>query len=184
MEPLEIQIRDSIFDDLEYFARWESMPEVTEFFTIDDGKTYEMTVREFYRRLEDKAARQFTVCIAGTGKPVGRIYVSSINYDYDSLDITRIYIAEPAMRGKGLGEAALKLTMKWAFEEMGCKRVTLDYFSDNIIAASLYEKVGFVKEGIMRCGGKKNGSYVDLCLMSMLKEEYYEKMSRKPMETF
>ena len=42
-------------------------------------------------------------------------------------------------------------------------------------AASLYEKVGFVEEGVMRCAGKKNGKYVDLRLMSMLKEEYYRR---------
>ena len=193
MEPLKINIRESIFDDLKYFARWESMPEVTEFFTIDEGKTYEMTVREFCEREEDDKARQLTVCLAdtdetagtdeaagtcepvGTDTPVGRIYISNINPHYDSLDITRIYIAEPAMRGKGLGEQALRWTLKWAFEEMDCQRVTLDHFIDNMAAASLYEKVGFVEEGVMRCAGKKNGKYVDLRLMSMLKEEYYRR---------
>lgn len=169
---MKITIRESVFDDLAYFARWESMPEVTRFFTIDDGKTYEMTVREFCERQEDKAARQFTICLAETGEPVGRIYVSRIDDRYDSLDITRIYIAEPSMRGKGYGEEALRLILKWAFEEMDCERVTLDHFTDNDVAASLYNKVGFAGEGVMRHGGKKNGKYIDMRLMSMLREEY------------
>lgn len=177
-ERTKIELRKSVFSDLEYFARWESMPEVTKFFTIDDGRTYEMTVREFYEREEDKNARQFTICAADTGEPVGRIYVSNINSHYDSLDITRIYIAEPSMRGRGLGGEALRLALRWAFEEMGCERVTLDYFTDNFIAASLYEKTGFVKEGVMRCGGKKNGEYVDLCLMSMLRDEYFKNVNK------
>ena len=89
------------------------------------------------------------------------------------IPIGRIYIADTEMRGKGYGEEALKAILKWAFEDMNCERVTLDHFNDNMIAAALYEKVGFVREGVMRHGGKKNGQYVDLCLMAMLRKEYF-----------
>ena len=34
-------IRQSCWDDLEDFYRWERMPEVTEFFSIRDGQTKE-----------------------------------------------------------------------------------------------------------------------------------------------
>ena len=62
---------------------------------------------------------------------------------------------------------------KYAFEERNCERVTLDYFTGNLIASTLYQKVGFRNEGNMRHGGKKNGTYVDLHLMSMLRDEYF-----------
>ena len=116
-----------------------------------------MIVREFYEWKDDKTKKQFTNCKADTGIPIGRIYISRIDRKYDSLDITRIYIADTEMRGKGYGEEALKAILKWAFEDMNCERVTLDHFNDNMIAAALYEKVGFVREGVMRHGGKKNG---------------------------
>ena len=48
----------------------------------------------------------------------------------------------------------------------------------NKIAAKLYLKVGFSYEGIMRNAGKKDGKYVDLHLMSMLRDEYFAKKSR------
>lgn len=169
-------LRESIFDDCEKFAKWESDPAVTEFFTINDGRDYEEVTREFVERAGDDSQHQFTVCLKDTGEAIGRIYVSNINHHYDSLDITRIYIADKANRGKGYGEEALCLVLKWSFEEMKAERVTLDHFAANKIAASLYEKVGFVREGTMRHGGKKNGEYVDLCLMSMLKEEYFKKI--------
>ena len=105
--------------------------------------------------------------------------MSSINKHYDSLDITRIYIADTNDRGRGYGREALELILKWAFDEMDMERVTLDHFADNRIAASLYEKTGFRREGIMRCGGKKNGRYVDLWLMSMLREEFHERQTVK-----
>lgn len=176
MESPRLEIRESTFEDLEYFARWERDRDVTEFFTIDEGKTYEMTVREFYERLKDVSKKQFTICLKETARPIGRIYISAIDAHYDSLDITRIYIAQKTMRGNGYGEEALRLILDWAFNEMNCERVTLDYFTNNAAAASLYKKIGFTDEGVMRRGGKKNGEYVDLCLMSFLREEYMEKL--------
>ncbi len=167
-------LRDSNFDDCMLFSKWEQDPKVTRFFTINEGRDYEEITREFIVRNEDVTQRQFTICIKNTNEPIGRIYISNINRHYDSLDITRIYIADTDKRGKGYGEEALRLVLKWAFHEMKVERVTLDYFVENEIAANLYEKVGFIKEGVMRHGGKKNGEYVDMCLMSMLKEEYYK----------
>ena len=92
--------------------------------------------------------------------------------------MTRIYIAGRENRGKGYGEEALLLILRWAFEEMKAERVTLDHFEDNVIAASLYDKLGFAREGVMRHSGKKNGRYIDMCLRSMLREEYFEGQSR------
>ena len=63
--------------------------------------------------------------------------------------------------------------LKLAFEEMCRERVTLDHFAENEIASKLYLKTGFHYEGVMRHGGKKDGMYVDLHLMSMLREEYF-----------
>ena len=169
-----LYLRDTNFDDLTLFAKWEVDPAVTKFFTISDGRTYEEIVREHFEREVDDTQKEFTICLKDTDEPIGRIYISNINDHYDSLDISRIYIADPNSRGKGYGEESLRLALKWAFEEMKCQRVTLDHFSDNVIANSLYKKVGFVPEGIMRNCGKKNGKYVDLHLMSMLRDEYYK----------
>lgn len=166
-------LRDTSFNDCALFAKWETNPAVTRFFTINDGRSYEEIVREHFERENDKTQKEFTICLKETNEAVGRIYISNINDHYDSLDISRIYIADPAMRGKGYGEEALRLALKWSFEEMNMERVTLDHFSDNIIANSLYKKVGFTPEGTMRHCGKKNGQYVDLCLMSILKNEYF-----------
>ena len=169
-----LYLRDTSFDDCELFARWEKDPNVTTFFTISDGRNYEDIVREHFEREVDSTQKEFTICLKDTDEAIGRIYISNINDHYDSLDISRIYIADTTCRGKGYGEEALKLALKWSFEEKGMQRVTLDHFSDNVIANSLYRKVGFIPEGTMRNCGKKNGKYVDLCLMSMLRDEYFE----------
>ena len=179
LEGKNVYISESSFADCEYFAKWEKMPEVTEFFTINETRDYEEVVREYIERLPDPTQVHFTISSREDGRPLGRIYISRIDDHYDSLDITRIYIADKSMRGKGLGEESLWLALDYAFEVRGCERVTLDYFTGNEIASSLYRKVGFVNEGNMRHGGKKNGEYVDLHLMSMLRAEYLSSRSGK-----
>ena len=173
MENNRLFLRDSTFEDCMQFAQWETDPRVTEFFTINDGRGYEEITREFFEREGDPTQKQFTVCLKEDKSAIGRIYISSINSHYDSLDISRIYIADVNNRGKGYGKEALLLALKWAFEEKHVERVTLDHFTGNEIAGSLYEKVGFKREGVMRHGGKKNGKYVDLHLMSILRNEYF-----------
>lgn len=173
MEDKKVYLRKTVFSDLEYFARWECDPAVTEFFTISEGRDYEEIATEFIERKDDDTCVDFTVVLTETDEPIGRIYISNINTHYDSMDITRIYIGEVPKRGLGLGEAALREAMAYGFDELGCERVTLDHFTANIRARNLYLKVGFKPEGCMRHGGKKNGEYVDLNLMSILKDEYY-----------
>ena len=173
VETERIFLRESTFDDCEYFAKWEQMDSVTEFFTINKDRDYEEVVTEFICRQDDDDKLQLTICRKNDEKPIGRIYIRNIDNHYDSLDITRIYIADKAIRGQGFGEEALRAALKLSFEEMNRERVTLDHFTDNKIAANLYLKVGFQYEGIMRHGGKKDGKYVDLHLMSMLRDEYF-----------
>ena len=175
VEMKRIFLRESTFDDCEYFAKWEQMETVTEFFTIDKGRDYREVVTEFIDRQKDEDKIQLTVCSKEDDKPIGRIYISNIDNHYDSLDITRIYIADKAIRGTGLGEEALRAALKLAFEDLNRERVTLDHFTGNKIASNLYLKVGFQYEGVMRHGGKKDGKYIDLHLMSMLRDEYFAK---------
>ncbi|MCI5698280.1 MAG: GNAT family N-acetyltransferase [Clostridiales bacterium] len=178
MDSKYIYIRESVFEDCTYFAQWEVKPSVTEFFTMDEGRTYEDAVVDFVHCKENPTEEMYTICLREGNLPIGKIYLTKINRRTDSLDITRIYIADEDNRDKGYGYDALKLMLDYAFINMHMERVTLDYMTANKKAEHLYEKIGFSREGIMRNSGKKNGKYVDLILMSMLRSEYYEKHKR------
>ena len=167
-----LYLRESDFQDCTYFAKWEQLDSVTKFLTIDRDRNYQQVVTEFVKRLGDATQLQFTICLKENGEPIGRIYISRIDEHYDSLDLTRIYIGDDRFRGQGYGEEALRLVLRFAFAEKGCERVTLDYFTGNETAANLYRKLGFQEEGVMRHSGKKEGVYIDLHLMSILRKEY------------
>ena len=53
-------------------------------------------------------------------------------------------------------------------------RIELGVLENNLPAIRLYEKNGFVKEGIKRNSNYKNGKYISMIMMSLLKEEYLD----------
>lgn len=172
METLHLNIRDTVFEDCKIFADWEKDPAVTEFFTMNEDRNYEEVVTEFIESRKDESTHFFTITLKPELTPIGRVSFTRIDRHYDSLDITRIYIADPALRNRGYGEEALRALLQYAFLNLHMERVTLDHFIKNKGAAHLYAKVGFVDEGVMRNAGKKNGKYYDLALMSMTRSEY------------
>lgn len=174
MESKNIIIRPSVFSDCKQFAKWETKFAVTEFFSINCDRDYEEVVLEFVERMADKTKLQFTICDKQENL-LGRIYISNLSKEYDSLDITRIYIGDPNERGKGYGKEALKLMLDYCFINLHMERVSLDYFEGNKVASALYESMGFKHEGLARNACKKDGKYYNLNLMSILRSEYYGK---------
>jgi [ribosomal protein S18]-alanine N-acetyltransferase len=73
----------------------------------------------------------------------------------DEAHITNIAIL-PEYRGRRLGEALLRKMMDIAIER-GAKVMTLEVRVSNIIAQSLYEKLGFQKGGIRKRYYTDNG---------------------------
>jgi RimJ/RimL family protein N-acetyltransferase len=74
--------------------------------------------------------------------------------------------------GKGFGWDAMTLLLKFAFHELNLYRVQLTVFSYNERARSLYERLGFTREGVFREHLARDGSRHDMILYGMLRSEW------------
>lgn len=83
-----------------------------------------------------------------------------------------IYVAEKMNNNKGVGTKATRLILDFAFNGMGLNRVGLEVLETNMNAIHLYEKVGFVKEGVKRSAFYTDGDFIDVNIMSILKSEF------------
>lgn len=79
-------------------------------------------------------------------------------------------------RGQGLSYVAYQQFIPFMFEYRNLHKISLEVLATNTIAISLYRKLGFVEEGRKRDEVFKNGFYIDSIIMSIIKEEYYEKI--------
>lgn len=73
----------------------------------------------------------------------------------------------PAYRGRGLGEQLLRACLARA-QAGGITRVALEARADNHAAIRLYERVGFVHEGVARRALRFDGVYHDGVMMALL----------------
>ncbi|PIG93383.1 GNAT family N-acetyltransferase [Gloeocapsopsis sp. IPPAS B-1203] len=100
---------------------------------------------------------------------VGYIILAGLENPHCSIELRRLVVKD---KGKGYGTAALRLIKKLAFEQLHAHRLWLDVKDFNYIARRLYEKEGFVVEGILRECLKVGDRFESLVLMSMLQSEY------------
>lgn len=72
-------------------------------------------------------------------------------------------------RGRGIGDALMRAVLEQA-RKIGLTRVELTVRENNKRAMQLYEKMGFVMEGVKRKGVRIDGRYEDLYCMALLLE--------------
>lgn len=84
-----------------------------------------------------------------------------------------IKLAQQQNRAKGIGTDAVMAIMRYAFDELQLQRLDSAWFSDNVPSRKLYQKCGWMEEGIRRKYIYKKGQYRDLIVCGVLAEDYY-----------
>ena len=83
-----------------------------------------------------------------------------------------IGIGERENWGKGFGLEAMNIILKFTFHELNLHRVQLSVFSYNHRAVSLYEELGFTKEGVFRKHLERDGKRYNMYLYGLLRSEW------------
>lgn len=78
----------------------------------------------------------------------------------------------PGGRDRGLGTEALRLIAGYGFEQLGLHRISLEVYAFNPRARRVYEKAGFVAEGVLRDALRYGDTWVDATVMSVLDHEW------------
>jgi RimJ/RimL family protein N-acetyltransferase len=102
---------------------------------------------------------------------IGFVVLFNIKWSSQAAEMA-IGIGLPEFRGKGYGSDALRLILKYAFDELNLYRVGLTVIDYNTDAIRAYERVGFVQEGVKRRAIQRNGKRFDLVCYSILREEW------------
>ena len=83
-----------------------------------------------------------------------------------------IMIGDKTYWNRGYGTEAVRLLAKHGFNTLNLNRIFLHVFENNPRAIRAYEKAGFVHEGRERQAEFKQGEYMDVLVMSILKDEF------------
>lgn len=119
----------------------------------------------------DPTRYDFAICIKATDEMIGELSIFEIDEE-DKKAGFRISMNSISLTGKGFGSEAIKIVLYFVFEHLRLNRLQLEVFSHNLRGIRAYEKVGFVKEGVLRQSLYYNDTYSDEIIMAMLKSDY------------
>jgi len=112
----------------------------------------------------------FAVCELGDDRFIGTTWFKEMNRLDGNAELA-IYMDHDHI-GSGWGTDAQRTLLAFGFGTLGLERVWLTVNADNARAIRSYEKVGFVREGLMRRSFRVAGKLTDTLLMAILRDEW------------
>jgi len=106
-------------------------------------------------------------------KPVGNVGLHGIDWRSRAAEYG-IFIGEKTLWNQGYGTEATRLILQYGFNTLNLNRIFLRVYETNSRAIRAYEKAGFVQEGRMRQAEFREGRYIDVLYMSVLRDEFTE----------
>jgi len=171
-EPLSggrVVLRPLEREHLERCVKWFNDRDVTYYLGREQPLTMAEEERWFaeYRSKVDEEIYAIEV----DGNHVGNIGLHGIDRANRKANLG-IVIGEKDYWSKGLGTDAMRTVLRYAFEQLRLHKVNLDVIDYNARAIHVYERCGFVKEGVRREELWKRGRFVNLVRMSILENEF------------
>lgn len=162
-----ITLRALTAKDAETTWQWRNRDEIQYFFA---GHPFPVNYEKEAKWLESTLLQNTPHTYFGVefdGKLVGITSLRNIDQLNRQAEFA-IFIIET----RGIGQDATNQTLNFAFQDLGLERVWLKVMTDNAPAIKLYQKCGFVEEGVMRKSVFKKGQFVDQIMMAILREEF------------
>ncbi|MEK8109167.1 GNAT family protein [Micromonospora sp. M12] len=165
-------LRPFVDDDLATFREAVADPEVARLTGSPANDTPdEERMRSWYGSRNAQTDRlDLAVVDRATEVCVGEVVLNEWDPDNRSCNFRTLLTA--AGRDRGLGTDAVRLVVGYGFERLGLHRISLEVFAFNPRARHVYEKVGFVGEGVLRQVLRDGDDWIDATVMSILAPEW------------
>lgn len=116
---------------------------------------------------------KLAVCEVGSNKYIGNVYATDIDQTNRSCT-TGVLIGNHDYWSQGYASEAYRLLLDYLFNERNINRVQAYVLESNVASIKMHQKVGYKIEGTLRQSVYKNGKYLDLVILSVLKDEYFQ----------
>jgi len=170
----KVMLREYRQEDLPCIAAWVNDEETTKYLSDIFVLPQTSKMREDFlsARLTGSSHEAcFIIADRETQKYLGQADLLEINW-INRCATVGIVIANAEDRSRGVGTEALTLLCEYGFQKLGLQRIQLNVYEANTRAQRCYEKVGFIREGVKRRAIYKDGRFMDMIFMSILKDEW------------
>lgn len=162
-----IYLRPLTLEDTDLIINWRNSDTVRPYFIYQKPFTREGHLEWVRTMLDTKKGFQFIICEKETGRPIGCAYLRDFEREHKKIEYG-MFIGEKTQAGKGIGAESVRLTARFAFEELDAHKMFCRIFADNLPSIKSCEKGGFVQEAYLKDDVIVNGEYRDMVLLAML----------------
>ena len=166
---MNVTIRKFEKTDIARKVEWINNPANNQYLHYDLPITVEGTEKWFDSHIGDD--RRYDAVIEADGVPVGTIGLLSIDRKNSKAEYY-IAMGDTAYKGKSVARKASELLLAYGFGELELNRIYLYTETGNTGAQKLFERLGFVREGVLRSDVKGHNGYSDRIVYGLLKEDY------------
>jgi RimJ/RimL family protein N-acetyltransferase len=168
-----VYLRAAERDDIPLFVKWFNDYGTSRTLSNRSPMSVPMEEQWFEHAVanQGKNGYHFVGCLLDDDRPIGTIGLFDLDLNNGNAGLG-ISIGAAADRGRGLGTDMLKALLGFAFGSLRLERVWLDVYDFNPGARRVYQRVGFIDEGVLRHAIFREGEYRDLYRMAILREEW------------
>ncbi|TAK69914.1 MAG: N-acetyltransferase [Dehalococcoidia bacterium] len=138
---------------------------------LEPPKSLAQLEQEFDGNVSEPDPTVVRLIIEAEGRAIGDIDLFHIDQRSRNA-VVGLGIWREEDRGRGFGTDALRTMLRWAFRHLNVHRIELSVEPDNERAVRVYEKLGFVREGMRREHHYDDGCFRDELIMGLLGREF------------
>jgi RimJ/RimL family protein N-acetyltransferase len=170
---MSIRLRPLCEEDVDNIMRWVNEPAVVGNFAAFSGAPMSRAdeLSWVQRTVRSRTDRVWSVFAEEDDRYLGQVGLHQIHH-HSRVGRLGVVIAARSEMGRGHGSAAVVLALRCAFSELALHKVWLMVFCSNSRSRGIYQRLGFVEEGILREEYFLDGQWHDMVRMSALAREW------------
>lgn len=154
---------------LEVIRNWRNGLEVSKYMYSNDFITFNKQ-KEWFKEIKENPTKKAWI-IKMDGEYIGIVNI----YDIDERNkrcYWAYYIADLSMRGRGIGRLIELNILRYVFEVLELNKLCATVLSFNQIVVQIHKKYGSKVEGYFRKHVFKDGRFLDVVCMGILKKDW------------
>jgi RimJ/RimL family protein N-acetyltransferase len=166
------RLRPAVEADVAFLAGLAARPEVADFLAAVSPWSDEALRADLVPRAGERPGERLVaeVPMSGGWVAAGGLGWTTVNERSRIASVYGVMVA-PEHRGRGLAERAVRALALHLLRERGFHRVQLEVYGFNETAQRLFERAGFVREGIRRRAYARHGGWADGVLFGLVQED-------------
>lgn len=148
------------------YVRWMNDPDVNRYLESRFSSHDEESLMAFVETTDrDPLSHAFAIVVRDGEDHIGNIKVGPVDVHHRRADVG-LLIGEKAVWGKGYASEAIDCLARWAFAELGLRKLTAGAYASNQGSVRAFTSAGFETEGILRAHFLSDGRAEDAILMA------------------